>query len=322
MAEAVQAVWARYLCISQTKESDCRRIARRAEKDHWRPNSTAGDIKKNPAITRLKAREKVELGEILLREEGENHQPKYNKTQIAKALGFSRSSFYSSSQLESKDKELANEIEKWHEIDDTLGHRKLAKLIGISKERARRVMKKYGIEARRRKRKYHYPGKSNRTYPNLTNSEEALKKYQDVIFSDIFEFRLADRSVVRGCFALRRSTRQVLSLVFDYSMEAELVVETIGEAKIIGKGKIIWHSDQGTQYGAEQTIEAVARKGLVPSMSRAGTPTDNGYAERFVGVFKLAVVLRRRYENLGEFLRAAEEWINFYNQLRPHEGIG
>lgn len=56
-------------------------------------------------------------------------------------------------------------------------------------------------------------------------------------------------------------------------------------------------------------------------MSRAGTPTDNGYAERFVGTFKLTVAERCRYETLGEFLRTAELWVNFYNTIRPHEGL-
>jgi putative transposase len=59
---------------------------------------------------------------------------------------------------------------------------------------------------------------------------------------------------------------------------------------------------------------------MTRSMRRAGTPTDNGYAERFVGQFKLSVAERRTYGTLGEFLRAAENWINFSNQLRPHEG--
>jgi putative transposase len=57
-------------------------------------------------------------------------------------------------------------------------------------------------------------------------------------------------------------------------------------------------------------------------MSRAGTPTDNGYAERFVGIFKLAVAERYPYHSLGAFLRAAEAWVNFYNHHRPHEGLG
>jgi transposase InsO family protein len=73
---------------------------------------------------------------------------------------------------------------------------------------------------------------------------------------------------------------------------------------------IIFHSDQGSQYGAEQARTALLRKGLVRSMSRAGTPTENGYAERFVGMFKLAVAERSSYRTLGEFLREAERWIS------------
>jgi putative transposase len=30
---------------------------------------------------------------------------------------------------------------------------------------------------------------------------------------------------------------------------------------------------------------------------------------------------KRKSYTLGEFLRAAETWINFYNQERPHEGL-
>jgi putative transposase len=66
----------------------------------------------------------------------------------------------------------------------------------------------------------------------------------------------------------------------------------------------------------------LAAKGFIASMSRAGTPTDNPFAERFVGTFKHSVVRRRKYDTLGEFLDAAEEWINFYNGRRPHQGIG
>src|SRR6266567_3963304 len=45
------------------------------------------------------------------------------------------------------------------------------------------------------------------------------------------------------------------------------------------------------------------------------------FRERFVGLFKLAVAERRSYQTLGAFLRAAEQWVNFYNQERPHESL-
>ncbi|MFL5695201.1 MAG: integrase core domain-containing protein [Ktedonobacteraceae bacterium] len=41
-----------------------------------------------------------------------------------------------------------------------------------------------------------------------------------------------------------------------------------------------------------------------------------------MGIFKLAVAEHRPYHTLGDFLRAAEAWVNFYNTFRPHEGLG
>lgn len=183
-------------------------------------------------------------------------------------------------------------------------------------------MNKYGITARKRSKKYHYHGKSDLVQPNLANQEEYKESFDlGIVFSDIFQFRLLDGSVVRGCFALLKQTRQVLSLVFDYSMKATLVQATIN--KIDYEDELyIWHSDQGKQYGAKQSIDLAIAKGLLPSMSRAGTPTDNPFAERFVGIFKHAVVRRQKYPDLGSFLFQAEKWINFYNHYRPHESLG
>jgi putative transposase len=140
------------------------------------------------------------------------------------------------------------------------------------------------------------------------------------VFSDIFEVRLADVTRVRGCFALWKRTRHILALAFDYRMPAELVTTTIKQVPFAVPGAI-FHSDQGKQYGAEPTRKLLLEKGFLRSMSRAGTPTDNGYAERFVGLFKLAVAERQPYQTLGDFLRAAEAWVNFYNTTRPHESL-
>jgi putative transposase len=250
----------------------------------------------------------------------------YSKSQVARALGIARSTLYLCGKQAKKDKQVAIAIETWHEVDDTLGHRKLAGLLSMGKNRIKRVMKKYGLAARRKRKKYVYPGKASSIVPNLLleSSEQRQPEEhepQEVVFSDIFEITLADRTKVRGCFALWKRTRHILSLAFDYRMQAELVVSTIEQMSFSVPGSI-FHSDQGSQYGAEVTRAALLEKGFLRSMSRAGTPTDNGSAERFVGTFKLAVAERRRYQTLGQFLRAAECWINFYNQLRPHEGIG
>jgi putative transposase len=246
----------------------------------------------------------------------------YSKSQGARALGIARGTLYLQGKQAKKDKKVAVAIEAWHEKDDTMGHRKLAVLLQVGKNRVKRVMKKYGIAARRKRKKYVYPGKASSIVPNLLRDtdEQERQKMQEVVFSDLFEVSLADRTKVRGCFALCKRTRHILALAFEYHMRADLVVSTINMIQFPTSGTI-FHSDQGSQYGAEQTQAALLEKGFIRSMSRAGTPTDNGYAERFVGVFKLAVAERRQYKTLGSFLQAAEDWINFYNQIRPHQGL-
>ena len=243
-----------------------------------------------------------------------------NKSQLARALGIARSSLYVQPRRAQMDKALAVRIEELHEKDDTMGHRKLAILLTTGKNRVKRVMRKYGILARRKRKKYVYPGKASQVVPNLLREPTEVMN-REIVFSDILEVRLADGSKVRGCFALRKRSRQILGMAFDYHMRADLVIDTIQTMTFRVPGTI-WHSDQGKQFGAERTRHVLLQKGFALSMSRAGTPTDNAHAERFVGIFKLAVAERRPYESLGAFLRAAQDWINFYNQLRPHEGLG
>ncbi len=262
----------------------------------------------------MKAAQKVELAQQLLAP----HSP-YSKSQVVRALEFARGSLYLQRKRPLKDKRVAVAIEQWHELDDTLGHRKLAVLLGMGKNRVNRIMHKYGITARRKKKRYVYPGKTDQVAPNLVKALEQSSP-TEVVFSDIFEVRLADGTRVRGCFALWKRTRHILALAFDYRMQAELVVKTI-EMVPFEVPTAIFHSDQGKQYGAAQTRKLLLEKGFVRSMSRAGTPTDNGYAERFVGLFKLAVAERQPYRTLGDFLRAAQQWVNFYNTTRPHESL-
>jgi putative transposase len=242
-----------------------------------------------------------------------------NKSQLARTLGIARSSLYVHPKRPKMDKELALRIEELHERDDTMGHRKLAVMLATGKNRVKRVMHKYGITARRKRKKYVYPGKASQVAPNLLRLPEQIQG-KEIVFSDILEVRLSDGSRVRGCFALHKRTRAILGLAFDYHMRADLVTDTI-QAMTFEMPGSIWHSDQGKQFGAEQTRHLLLQKGFLLSMSRAGTPTDNGYAERFVGIFKLAVAERWPYHTLGAFLQAAQNWINFYNHLRPHEGL-
>lgn len=244
----------------------------------------------------------------------------YTKSQLAHTLGFSRSLFYHTSSIDVKDTATADNILRLHEVDDTLGVKKLCKILNIGKPKCRRVMKKYNISPRKHTNtNYVYPGKSDVIFPNLL-LENGIQT-TDIYYSDIFEFVLADNTKVYGCFVLKKATRQILAILFDYSKDAYLVKSTLEQASLFVLEGGVFHSDQGKQYGAQVHVAYVQMLALKLSMSRAGTPTDNPFAERFVGVFKLAVVYKRKYFTLGDFLDQAFRWLDFYLNIRPHEGI-
>lgn len=190
------------------------------------------------------------------------------------------------------------------------------------------------LSARPRKLKYRYPGKTHEPFTNLVRATTVYEaeihplgeQPPEVLRSDILESRLADGSKVRVAFAWRQSTAQILSLVIDWRMQAELIVQTLvripeectSHIRTVLNASIIWHSDQGSQYGSGDVIDELVRRDFIASMSRAGTPTDNGHAERMVGEFKHAVLRRMNYATIGQLLHEAERWINYYNERRPH----
>src|SRR5260370_17188495 len=146
-------------------------------------------------------------------------------------------------------------------------------------------MRKYGISARRKKKRSIYPGKAAHIAPNLVRE---LKEDADaeVLFSDIFELQLADGSKVRGCFALWKRTRQIVALSFDYRMQAELVVSTVKSLQFCIPG-MIWHSDQGSQYGAEQTPTALLERAFQLSIIRPPPPPPNANPKPFFRTLQL-----------------------------------
>lgn len=181
-----------------------------------------------------------------------------------RTLNICLASFYRQSVLAVEDWDLAVEIKKIHFEDDyTLGHETRAPLLGRGKSRVLRVMKEYSIIPRKPNKKYNYHGKSNEIFANLANDPAVQLNAVGIVFSDIFEFKLADGTRIRGCFALKKEPRQILSLIFDYSMTADLVVTTIKRVDLvvsIVSGTLIRENNTGQKV----TITALIEKGSYP----------------------------------------------------------
>lgn len=86
---------------------------------------------------------------------------------------------------------------------------------------------------------------------------------------------------------------------------------------------LVHHSDQGNQYRASLYQTLLARRGVVPSMSRKGNGYDNAPVESFFSSLKNELVRHRQFQNQAEAQVAIAEYIErFYNRERLHQALG
>ena len=95
-----------------------------------------------------------------------------------------------------------------------------------------------------------------------------------------------------------------------------LVYRTIKKAKREVADGLILHSDQGFQYTSIGYSKLTKEYGILPSMSRPGTPPDNACAENFFSTLKSECVRRQKFATYDEARLAISDYINFYNYHR------
>jgi putative transposase len=86
---------------------------------------------------------------------------------------------------------------------------------------------------------------------------------------------------------------------------------------------IIFHSDQGIQYAAENFRKALCRYSFVQSMSHKGNCFDNAVAESFFKTLKTELVYKHKYQSRNEARQSVFHYIeSFYNRKRKHSALG
>ena len=61
---------------------------------------------------------------------------------------------------------------------------------------------------------------------------------------------------------------------------------------------------------------------VAQSFSAAGSPHDNAVAESFFASLKKEEICRHYYQTVSECRLAIEQYIEYYNDFRPHQRLG
>jgi len=84
---------------------------------------------------------------------------------------------------------------------------------------------------------------------------------------------------------------------------------------------LTFHSDRGSQYVSKTLTGLFQQYGVKQSFSATARPLDNAVAETFFATFKRAEAYRKDYTSEQHFRRSVEEYIRFYNEIRPHQTL-
>ncbi len=215
----------------------------------------------------------------------------------------------------------------WLESGAVYGYRKIhtdlrAQNESCGRNRVHRLMRQSGLRAQvgYRRRPRHKAGISHAATPNHLQRQFNPASPNERWVTDITYIHTHEGwlylAVVLDLFSRR---------VIGWSMQPRITKELVLDALLMAvwrrkpEGKVMVHSDQGSQYTSHDWSTFLKDHGLEGSMSRRGNCHDNAVAESFFQLLKRERVKRRIYNTRDEARADLFDYIEvFYNQRRRH----
>jgi len=245
-----------------------------------------------------------------------------NKSKALEYLNIPRSTFYYVSKKDEKDLELKKRIEEVLQANPSYGHRRISIELKINRKRIKRVMKKFDIRSRRNRKKpvKQWVNDGNAASPNLIKDIVPLCKNH--IWVTDFTYIKWHSKFVYLATVIDLYTREVVGLSIKTNHSALLTSEALLNALASNPHPEIIHSDQGSEYKAKLFRKILGEHGILQSMSKKGSPWQNGFQESFYGNFKVDIGNVNRFETLGELAAELYRSIFYYNNQRIHLSLG
>ena len=219
-----------------------------------------------------------------------------------------------------KDEVIAKEIMKCQEeTKQTYGYRRvkiwLLRETGlvINHKAVLRIMNKYGLLSEIRKPKPLYlRQQAMHKYENRLNRDFKAKKPSTKWVTDISYIHTKQGTLYLSAI---KDLYDNFIVAYDTGtiQDYALVDRTVKKAKREVADGLILHSDQGFQYTSSGYSKLTTEYGILPSMSRAGTPIDNAPAENFFSILKTECINRHKIATYEEARLLIGDYINFYN---------
>jgi putative transposase len=199
--------------------------------------------------------------------------------------------------------------------------------IEVARCTTERLMRALGLEGARRGGKpprTTVPSDESQRPADLVKRTFAAEEPNRLWVAD-FTYVRTWQGFIYVAFIIDVFSRRIVGWWASRSMQTDLVLNALEHA-LLGKereGRLVHHSDRGSQYLSIRYTERLAEAGIERSVGSVGDSYDNALAESVIGLFKTEVIEQRKAWPTFESVELATfEWVDWFNNRRLLAPLG
>ena len=137
----------------------------------------------------------------------------------------------------------------------------------------------------------------------------------------IFE-RAEDGKTLKFLTLVNKFSRVALSLSCGRSLTGLHVIRTLQTLLLVWASPDCLRSDNGSEFVARQVKKWLLEHGIGTHYIDPGSPLQNPFIESFNSIFRTTFVNRWCFLTLAETKALTRQWLEEYNEVRPHGSLG
>jgi putative transposase len=198
----------------------------------------------------------------------------------------------------------------------------------VSPNTVAQLMRELGLAARCRGRRKQTTrqGRGRWRAPDLIGRHFGTDRLNHKWYGDGTEIR-TDEGKLYLDSVLDMGSRRIAGFALGEHHNADLAQAAMLMAVAVRGGKdavseVVMHTDQGSEYTANNFQAACARVGISQSMGRAGSALDNAVIESWHSTVEFELRRLEHFATKDQARRRVATWIEEYNHHRRHSALG
>lgn len=183
----------------------------------------------------------------------------------------------------------------------------------VNHKKVYRLYHELGLKMRR---------KSKKRLPERLKQPLIIAQHPNLYWSlDFMSDSLSSGRRFRTLNIIDDFNREALIIEIDTSLPTARVIRVLEQLKQTRGLPLYLRVDNGTELTSQLLKEWTENNGIQLLFIQPGKPTQNAYIERFNGSYRREVLNAYEFTNLKEVKQITEEWIQEYNDQRPHASL-